>query len=200
MCERNVIRISNSPWLTPPVIVGKKDGTIRIYKIDAFSEKKEMLMQAHEYGGHQGVDRTINLLKLRGYWVGINWNVELHVSYCEVCYTEKSYDWEENLPLVLFAYRTTKHATTGISPFQIMYGREPQGKIHLEARNNYEPSAYERFLREKLASIRDFVEGYRVESQQRQKEHYDRAYTRKFTSLPSLLKGLKICFRFLKWV
>ena len=28
MCERNVIRISNSPWLAPPVIVGKKDGTI----------------------------------------------------------------------------------------------------------------------------------------------------------------------------
>ena len=104
------------------------------------------------------------------------------------CYTEKSYDWGENLPLVLFAYRTTKHATTGISPFQLMYGREPPGKIHLDARNNYEPSAYERFLREKFSSTRDFVEGYRVESKQRQKERYDRAYIHvKFTSFPSLL-------------
>ena len=29
MCDRNIIRLSSSPWLSPPVMVGKKDGTIR---------------------------------------------------------------------------------------------------------------------------------------------------------------------------
>ena len=48
------------------------------------------------------------------------------------CYTEESYDWEENLPLVLLIYRTTKHVTTGISPFQIMFGRDPTSMTHLE--------------------------------------------------------------------
>ena len=48
------------------------------------------------------------------------------------CYTEESYDLEENLPLVLLIYRTTKHATTGISPFQIMFGRDPTSMTHLE--------------------------------------------------------------------
>ena len=57
------------------------------------------------------------------------------------CYTEESYDWEENLPLVLFTYRTTKHATTGISPFQIMFGRDPTSMTHLEPLGGYEPSA-----------------------------------------------------------
>ena len=78
----------------------KNEMLVRNYKTDPFSEqnevivvpesmKKEMLMQTHEYGGHQGVDRTINLFKLRGYWVGINRDVELHVSYCEVCQIAK---------------------------------------------------------------------------------------------------------------
>ena len=51
--------------------------------------KKDMLIQAHEKGGHQGVDRTLNIIKLRGYWVGMNRDVELHVSYCEVCHKAK---------------------------------------------------------------------------------------------------------------
>ena len=31
MLDRNIIRVSNSPWLSPPVIVGKKDGGIRFW-------------------------------------------------------------------------------------------------------------------------------------------------------------------------
>ena len=29
MLDRNIIQVSNSPWLSPPVMVGKKDGGIR---------------------------------------------------------------------------------------------------------------------------------------------------------------------------
>ena len=39
MCERDLIRISNSPWLAPPVMVGKKDGTAR-FCIDYWSLNK----------------------------------------------------------------------------------------------------------------------------------------------------------------
>ena len=58
------------------------------------------------------------------------------------CYTEKSYDWEEYLPLVLYAYWTTKHATTGIAPYQLMYGRDVTNKTHIEPLSSFTPSSY----------------------------------------------------------
>ena len=35
-------------------------------------------------------------------------------------------DWDEYLPSILFAYRTSPQATTGDSPFYLLYGREPR--------------------------------------------------------------------------
>jgi len=33
-------------------------------------------------------------------------------------------DWDEKLPSVAFAYRTSVHESTGFTPFYLMYGRE----------------------------------------------------------------------------
>ena len=41
-------------------------------------------------------------------------------------YVESEPDWERYLPLVLYAYRTAKHASTGVSPFYLMFGRQPK--------------------------------------------------------------------------
>ena len=35
-------------------------------------------------------------------------------------------DWDEHLPQVFFAYRVSPNATTGESPFYLLYGREPR--------------------------------------------------------------------------
>ena len=35
-------------------------------------------------------------------------------------------DWDKHLPLILFAYRVAPNATTGESPFYLLYGREPR--------------------------------------------------------------------------
>ena len=40
-------------------------------------------------------------------------------------YVEQEAEWERYLPLVLFAYRTATHASTGTSPFMLMFGRQP---------------------------------------------------------------------------
>ena len=41
-------------------------------------------------------------------------------------YVDAQSDWERYLPLVLYAYRTSVHASTGISPFVLMLGRHPR--------------------------------------------------------------------------
>lgn len=35
-------------------------------------------------------------------------------------------DWDERLPYVLFAYRTSRQESTQESPFYLLYGRDPQ--------------------------------------------------------------------------
>uniref|UniRef100_A0A5S6Q9K0 RNA-directed DNA polymerase n=1 Tax=Trichuris muris TaxID=70415 RepID=A0A5S6Q9K0_TRIMR len=37
---------------------------------------------------------------------------------------ERPYDWDEQVPLQLLAYRTSVHSSTGMTPFQAMFGRE----------------------------------------------------------------------------
>ncbi|XP_072066998.1 uncharacterized protein [Arachis hypogaea] len=38
--------------------------------------------------------------------------------------TDAHKDWSEYLPLALWAYRTTRHGTTGVTPFSLVYGVE----------------------------------------------------------------------------
>ena len=43
-------------------------------------------------------------------------------------------DWDELLGPVLLAYRATPHASSGMSPFYLLYGRDPQLPSQLEFR------------------------------------------------------------------
>ena len=38
-------------------------------------------------------------------------------------YTQQHSDWEKYLHFVLYAYRTATHSSTGVSPFELMFGR-----------------------------------------------------------------------------
>ena len=38
-------------------------------------------------------------------------------------YVQQHNDWEKYLPFVLYAYRTAVHSSTGVSPFELMFGR-----------------------------------------------------------------------------
>ena len=98
------------------------------------------------------------------------------------CYVETEEDWERFLPLVLYAYRTVQRSSTGISPFQLMFGRPPQSTQFHES-TAFEPSTYAA-LQAKLASLQDFVHTNLAASAQQQKFQYD-----KHSSIRSFIPG-----------
>ena len=81
-------------------------------------------------------------------------------------------EWERYLPFVLFAYRTAVHASTGVTPFEMMFGRAPQQLPFPEA-TAYDITSYQNSLRSKLAQLTDYVETHMTEAAYKQKLCYD---------------------------
>ena len=63
------------------------------------------------------------------------------------CYVEKNDEWETYLPLVLFAYCTTNHVSTGVSPFEVMYGRSPAQLTNYKTQIDHDITSYQRFFK-----------------------------------------------------
>jgi len=83
-------------------------------------------------------------------------------------YTEKQEEWERYLPFVLFAYRTAIHTSTGVSPFELMFGRSPI-QNPLPAMSAYDAVSYQSQLHTKLAQSSDFVETHLTQAAHKQK-------------------------------
>ena len=97
------------------------------------------------------------------------------------CYVSTEEDWETYLPLVLYAYRTAPHSTTGVSPFQLMFGRDPK-QVTFPPTNAFDSSSYAAYLLAKLAKLQDFVATNTTAAAQQQKNHYDKtSVTRTFS-------------------
>ena len=79
---------------------------------------------------------------------------------------EKEGDWEEHLQLPLYVCRTTKPATTGLSPYEILFGSKPP-PLHLPAAGkiiHQDPADYSHRIQGKLLEFRELVEANIVES------------------------------------
>jgi hypothetical protein len=93
-------------------------------------------------------------------------------------------DWDLHIPAVLLAYRTKKHATTGYTPFQLIYGRqailsietlipiEPIEETEFDLEDSILTRAYE--LIEKLLKLQNDALEKTIESQQKQKQRFDK--------------------------
>ena len=99
-----------------------------------------------------------------------------------MCVSTHQKDWEKHRPLVLFAYRVSPNATTGESPFCLLYGHEP--RLPLDATlllpdSNVSSSVAE--LRARIVSNLEesqaIVESNTQLAQQRMKLQYDKHTT-----------------------
>ena len=84
-------------------------------------------------------------------------------------------------PHVLFAYREIPHSTTGVSPFELLYGREvrePLGvlKEEWEAEKHSDESVISHILaiRKRMEEMLQIVKDNMKEAQQQQKTWYDK--------------------------
>jgi hypothetical protein len=99
---------------------------------------------------------------------------------------EQGDDWDEHLPYVMLAYRSSVHASTGTTPNMMVYGREANLPVDLmfPSASSYQgPSGcsheYVDWVRRALASAHDMARQHIGKAAIRQKRGYDiRAKTR----------------------
>ena len=72
-------------------------------------------------------------------------------------YVETQAEWVRHLPLVLYAYRTSVHSSTGSSPFLLMHGRN-HSQAPLTCPPAFNAQSYPAHLQAKLTELCDFVE------------------------------------------
>ena len=82
-------------------------------------------------------------------------------------------DWEQYLPLVLYAYRTAIHASTGVSPFELMFGR-CANKPPILSKVAHDVTSYQHQLQAKLSQLMDFVEAHNIQASNQQKQYFDK--------------------------
>lgn len=87
-------------------------------------------------------------------------------------------DWDQRLPYVLFAYRSSPQTSTGESPFYLLYGRDPQlpMDIALSAipdRSLIDVGDYKTLLSSKLSEAWKLARKNVEKAQFRQKKAYD---------------------------
>ena len=90
-------------------------------------------------------------------------------------------DWDRLLPYVLFAYREVPQASTGFSPFELLYGRPVRGPLDV-LRETWEASSsggesvvsYILAIRETLEKMTELVQENLSKAQKQQQVWYDR--------------------------
>ena len=95
--------------------------------------------------------------------------------------TSEGKNWDELLSYLLFAYREVPQASTGYSPFELLYGRQVRGPLDI-LRNSWVASpqssqsivSYVMLMQERLSKVRDLVAHNLSQAQEAQKTWYDK--------------------------
>ena len=89
------------------------------------------------------------------------------------------HNWDSLLASVLFAYRTTPHSSTGLTPLYLLYGRNPHLPTSLDlaipvTRYPVMESEYAKELAKELKQVRALAQKNIQTKQSEQNKYYDR--------------------------
>ena len=91
---------------------------------------------------------------------------------------DDEHSWDLKLPTLLLAYRTSIQDTTGATPFELMFGREPRlpedVMYSTPPSTSTTPEQYASILKERLSDAYERVSRHVKHQQSHQKEYYDR--------------------------
>ena len=94
--------------------------------------------------------------------------------------TKEGKDWDRLIPYLLFTYREVPQASTGFSPFELLYGRSVRGPLDVlkeswEARKKSSESvvSYVLLMRERMEAMVEEVQKNCEKAQKKQKQWYD---------------------------
>ena len=93
--------------------------------------------------------------------------------------TEEGIDWDKLIPYLLFAYHEVPQASTGFSPFELLYGRAVRGPLDVikatwEADEKSDESvvSYVLSIQERLTKLAELVKDNMEKAQETQKKWY----------------------------
>ncbi len=91
-------------------------------------------------------------------------------------------DWDQMLPYILFGIREVPQASTGFTPFELLFGRQPRGLLDVakeaweqQPAGHWSTIVHVREMREKIDRVMPLIREHLVKAQQAQQRHYNRA-------------------------
>ena len=90
--------------------------------------------------------------------------------------SDHQHDWDEHLPLIMMANRSSVHVSTQYTPFYLLFGHEARLPVDIMfgRQPNYKPevSGYARNLQDTLKQVQEHAREHRRATQKRHKDHY----------------------------
>ena len=96
--------------------------------------------------------------------------------------SERANDWDEHLPYVMMAYRSSKHSSTGCTPYSMIYGRECTMPVDLLFPDTQVPKStpdqdcgpeYVEYIKKTIQTAHRFAREHLHRAAIRQKKGYD---------------------------
>jgi len=91
---------------------------------------------------------------------------------------EKKQNWKKYIPTLVYAYNATRHESTGYSPFELMFGRNPKlpldSVFHLDKNADTITSDYVKDLKERLELSHELANKSLKKARQKQKVQFDK--------------------------
>lgn len=83
-------------------------------------------------------------------------------------------DWDEWVSLVVYAYNTVSHESTGFSPYELVFGRDARSPLELDLdiplKNPCSQSEYSQAIRQTLRNIKQLAQSNLHQSRQKQQD------------------------------